>query len=140
VCVCVNRKLRGIFEFKNSLKELQNTLQHTASHCNATRCNTLQHTGCSRHLCNTLQHSSTHWNTPQHTTTHQIRTPPLQHTATHCKTLQHAATHCNTLQHAATRCNKPQLTGCLECIRAPPFTSMRAARHQRSSQWFRSEE
>ena len=65
-------------------------------------------------------------NTLQHTAT------PLQHTATHCKTLQriclpqksfyiclrtvanstlqHTATHCNTLQHTATRCNTLQHT------------------------------
>jgi len=51
-------------------------------HCNASHCNTLQHTATH---CNKLQRTATHGNT-------------LQHTTTLCNTLQHTATHCNTLQ------------------------------------------
>ena len=77
-------------------KKCNNTLQHTATHCNtmrhtATHGNTQQHTAI---RCNTLQHTAKHCNTQQHTATHG-NTP--QHTATHCNTLQHTATHCNTL-------------------------------------------
>jgi len=71
-----------------------NTLQHTATHCNAgSGC--VGSVGCCE-SCNALKAQGgpiapqciqvTHCNT-------------LQHTATHCNTLQHTATHCNTLQH-----------------------------------------
>jgi len=58
-----------------------NALQHTATHCNATRSTTLQHPisfpQCNKMLCNTLQHTATHCNT-------------------HCSIMQHTALHCNT--------------------------------------------
>jgi len=104
------------------------TLQHTATHCNApahhlqqrvvcsafdSTYNTLQHTATH---CNTLQHAAAHCNTLQHTPKHS---KTLQHTcyrawcAVHVttrdlgvammyNTMQHTATHCNTLQHTAT--------------------------------------
>jgi len=59
-----------------------NTLQRTATHCNA-----LQHTTILMSFCNTLQHPSTHCNA-------------LQHTATHCNTPRYSclsATPCNSL-------------------------------------------
>ena len=83
-----------------------NTLQHTATHCNALlqtyiqnrflvskriylRCATLQHTA--THACpNTYICAVTHCNILQHTTAHRNT---LQHTATHCNTLQHPARH-----------------------------------------------
>ena len=82
---------------------LNNALQHTATHCN-----TLQHTATH---CNALQHTATHCNALhilQHTATHCTYCSTLQHTATHCNALhilQHTATHCNTQQHTATHCN-----------------------------------
>ena len=109
-----------------------NTLQHTATYCNArngsfsgikihlvsmcnlhtaTHCNTLQHT--SRH-CNTLQHTATHCNT-------------LQHTAVHCDTLRHTATHCNTLQHTATQ--ETGLLGSKMCITTHCYTLQHTATH-----------
>ena len=76
----------------NTLAPHCNTLQHTATHCNAVGCpganDTLQQ-------CNTLRHTATHCNT-------------LQRAATHCNTLQHAATCCNMLQHAASHYNVPR--------------------------------
>jgi len=64
--------------------------------------------------CNTLQHTSKHWNTPPHTAMHCI---PLQHTWSACLsfTLPHAATHYNKathspLQHTATHCRTLQRT------------------------------
>ena len=57
----------------------EDTLQHTATHCN------------------TLPHTATHCNTLQHTTWYCTTF------ATHCTTLQHTATHCNTLPHTAAR-------------------------------------
>jgi len=61
----------------------QQSLQHTASHCNTPHCTA---------HCNTLHRTATPCDT-------------LQHTATYCNTLHHTATHCDTLQHTATRCN-----------------------------------
>ena len=86
-------------------------LQHTATHCSAACCSTLQHTAAHR---KTLQHTATHCNTPRiislkspsgkicsADTCHTSKLK-LQHTKTHCSTLQHTAIHCNTLQHTAT--------------------------------------
>ena len=92
----------------SALRTIRNrliTLQHTATtHSN----NTLQHTATH---CNTLQHTATYCNTLQHTATHSAL---ALHAigCTHCNTLQqHAAAHCNnTLQHAATDCNTLQHT------------------------------
>jgi len=75
---------------------LQQTLQHTATHCS-----TLQHTAT---YCNALQRTATPCNTLHHTATHcnarkfAAHWNTLQRTATHCNTLQHIATHCNTLR------------------------------------------
>jgi len=75
----------------------------TASHCNATHCNTMQHTATH---CNTLQRTATlHLRLIQpRATNHELndQIAANSHTAKHCKTLQHTATHCNTLQHTAT--------------------------------------
>jgi len=74
----------------NTMQHTGNILQHTATHCFSTH-------------CNTLQHAATYCNT-------------LQHTATYCIILQHTATHCNTLQHTATHYNHisylPNLSSC----------------------------
>ena len=60
---------------------IQDTLQHTATHCNAlqrtaTHCNALQHTATQTHvgliyisIQDTLQHTATHCNKLQHTAT-----------------------------------------------------------------------
>jgi len=61
-----------------------------------------------QHTDNTLHHTATHCNTLQHTATLMMMTWALQNTATylqhpapHCKALQRTATHCNLLQHTA---------------------------------------
>ena len=86
-------------------RDMCNTLQRTATHCN-----TLRHTNRNVHMwhdiCNTLQHTATHCNTLQHTATRcDILTAMFisdMTYAAHCSTLQHTAAHCNTLQHIAT--------------------------------------
>ena len=104
-----------------------NTLQHTATHCNTMQTHVIwQHTAIH---CKSLQRTATHCNTLQHTAIHcntlQVSATQQQHTATHCNsryfllqtrnkascnTLQQTATHCNTLQHTATPCNTLQHT------------------------------
>jgi len=78
-----------------------NTLQHTATRCNA---HLYKHLHAKQILyshiytisqCITLQHS-----TLQHNFTHT-----LQNIATHCNKIQLTATHGITLQHTATDCN-----------------------------------
>ena len=84
-------------------------LQHTATHCNQTSYDQLEHFATLHHsptFSNTLQHTATHCNTLQRPVTHCNRTSydqlehvaTLQHSSTHCNKLQHTATHCNTLQ------------------------------------------
>jgi len=113
----------------NTLQRNCNTVQRTASYCNAlqhtatderkfpkssdsiaTHCNSLKHTAayycsplarCCNTCCNTLRQSNVCF---------CDQAISLQHTATHCNTLQwleHTTTHCNTLQHTAT--NKSEL-------------------------------
>jgi len=95
-------------------------LKHTAAHCTAAHCSTLQHCDTLRHIdtatqCNTLQHTATHCSTLQHTATHckhkyntqqrtatqvpYIRRDADWHITSHYNILHHTATHCNTLQH-----------------------------------------
>ena len=98
------------------LQHICNTLQHTATHCNALQQSGLplntwvpqvysvQHTATN---CNALQHTATHCNALQHTDTHTLPYAVVHGclksvTAIHCNTLQHTATHCNTLQHTHT--------------------------------------
>jgi len=83
----------------------RNTLRYTATHCNTSHCNTLQHALSAREYSDDPQR-------PDERTQHArcTRDRILQHTATHCNTLQHTATHCNILQHAATHCNTLQHT------------------------------
>ena len=69
-----------------------NTLQHTATHCNAGYCTTEFHVRSNR-----LRDCRGRVSQPTHATYCNL----LQHIATHCNTLQHSATHCNTLQHIA---------------------------------------
>ena len=93
------------------------TLQHTATHCNAIehihsqnspsktwlihkRDMTMQE-GCERQP----SHKGPTGDTLQPTASHCIT---LQHTATHCNTLHYTASRCNTLQHTATHCNTLQ--------------------------------
>jgi len=72
--------------------ELESERQCMSS-CEATHCNTLQHTATH---CNTLQHTATHCNSE--------RQCMSSCEATHCNTLQHTATHCNTLQQREPKC------------------------------------
>jgi len=75
-----------------------NTLQHTATHCNAaTHCYTLQRTVIH---CNRLPKR-----TAPEASMSLFDCQVLRHTATHCNTLPHTATHCHTLQHTTTHCN-----------------------------------
>jgi len=104
------KKSRRTHSALRTIRNRLHTLQHTATtHSN----NTLQHTATH---CNTLQHTATYCNILQHTATHCNAQCPrttrnwlhaLQHTATtRCSALQqHAATRCNRLQHTATHCN-----------------------------------
>ena len=81
---------------------MQDTLQHTATHCN-----TLQHTevdtsGCRTH-CNTLQHTATHCNTLQHT---EADTSGCRHTyiCMSCADVCHSVVHRhNSAQHTSVR-------------------------------------
>jgi len=104
-----------------------NTLQHTATHCNAktlhhtmihcntvqdsaSHCNTLQHAATYIQLCLWLLfkrfivvsglflHITTHYNTLHCTLQHKLR-----RTTAHCNKLKHTATRHNTLQHTATQ-------------------------------------
>jgi len=101
-----------------------NTLQHTATHCNAQR---FERVGSIAIVFTDLRYTATHCNTLQHTATHleklcsrgnadvalqvhiqknsrSLLNSPYTCLSTHCNTLQHTATHCNTLQHTATHC------------------------------------
>ena len=69
----------------NTLVNLSNTLQHTATHCN------------------TLQHTVTYWYSLQHT--FLVHTLEAYQTKRTCKPLQHDATHCNILQHTVAHRN-----------------------------------
>jgi len=106
-------RVRAYINCQVLCKNCNNTLQHTATHCN-----TLQHTHTQTQLsrvrafvnftasyCNTLLHSAVYIHSHCNI---------LQHTATHCTTQQHPAMHlhhdnthkhCNTLQHIAAYCN-----------------------------------
>jgi len=78
-----------------------NTLQHTATHCNAAHYLYIQLIY--RELfrsANTLQRKAQHCITLQHTTTY---CDILRHTTIHCNTLQHTALHCNSLQYLHTQ-------------------------------------
>jgi len=90
---------------------VDNTLQHTATHCN-----TLQHTATHCNNTSTLQRTERRCHTLKRTETH---CNALQCTAMHCNALQHTAAHCNTLQHAATRCNMPQRSTCYQNLQPP---------------------
>jgi len=134
-CVAVNLEMNLFGTQKNILGLFfqhtttpNNTLQHTAMHCNALPWSILgvfvRHWNHKQKnigfICLALkwrrgnngvgatwsapglQHIATRCNTLQHTAT---RCNILQHTVTHCNTLQLTATHCYTLQHAATHCS-----------------------------------
>jgi len=78
---------------------LQDTLQHTAVHCN-----TLQH------AATQLRHTNDEEVALEMQHIYDESTATYYNIATHCNTLQHTATHCNTLQHTATHCNTLQRT------------------------------
>ena len=93
-------------------------LQHTATQCVLSHCNTLQHTTT---YCNTLQHTATPSAllfTLQFVffSLRERACLQSQHTATHCNTQQHAAARCSTLQHTATLCNTLQHTSFFSII------------------------
>jgi len=90
-----------------------NTLQHTATGCNARAIPTFPATTLSRSGCNTLLHAATRCNTLQHAATDlfrnfEIKTKQqkqeriVEHVATHHNALQYTAPRCNAQQHAAT--------------------------------------
>jgi len=75
-----------------------NTLQHTAAHCNVVHQTAI--------CCTKLQYIVPHCNTQSIEPTHMTSFPHIWlGAASHCNTLQHTATHCNTLRHTATHCN-----------------------------------
>jgi len=95
--LCVFCECLPVMEILPSVRDNENALQHTATHCRLSTCAN-RHCTTLHHItthCNTLQHTSPHYNTIQHTATHFTT---LQHTATHCNILYHITTHCNTLQ------------------------------------------
>ena len=77
--------------------QLQHTVRHPATHCNALQCTA---THCrwrddeTRRSDDLHDENLTGWRTVTQCNT-------LQCTATHCNTLQHTAIHCDTLQHTA---------------------------------------
>jgi len=86
-----------------------NTLQHTATHCNtASYCNALHYSAPRRRRGAVLQHTATHCNALQHCNTATYYITLLQESgeALYCNTLQCTATHCNTLQRTTLQCSK----------------------------------